>query len=84
MRPRLRTLDEWSRGFETVNRSASFSAPLAHMRDVYIEALHDLIKARPTNDREFRLNFMALWDEGGAPVEDVVLRVLDDAHRFAG
>lgn len=52
--------------------------------DIYMEAYEDLIRARPTNDREFRLKFLALWDDGGAPREAVVSRVLEDAHRLAG
>ncbi len=50
--------------------------------DIYIAALNDLIKAHPTNDREFRLKFLALWDDGGSPREDIILRVLDDAKRL--
>lgn len=50
--------------------------------DIYIAALNDLIKVHPTTDREFRLKFLALWDDGGSPREDIILRVLDDANRL--
>jgi len=51
--------------------------------DIYIEAFRDLVRAHPSSDREFRLKFLALWTDGGAPDKDITERVIADAQRLA-
>lgn len=54
------------------------------LSEVYHTAAHDLAEARPATDREFRLKFMALWREGGAPSEATIARMLEDAQALGG
>lgn len=74
---------------------AAFKALNAAMKDpeaddgstpseVYHTAAHDLAEARPATDREFRLKFLALWREGGAPSEATIARMLEDAQVLDG
>lgn len=48
--------------------------------DLYIAHREELVHARPSTDREFRLKFLALWAEGGAPNDDVIAKVIKDAE----
>lgn len=48
--------------------------------DLYIAHREELVHASPSTDREFRLKFLALWAEGGAPTEDVIAMVIADAE----
>ncbi|WP_341897353.1 hypothetical protein [Sphingobium sp. YR657] len=47
--------------------------------EAYHAVFRVLIETRPSNDREFRLKFLALWGDGGAPNEEIVASMVKDA-----